>query len=91
VIGIIHAANVEIIARVKDLSSGDHISDEKMETMVMETIHRRPCTVDDLTAALNLETEKLKILMKRLILENKVESIQQERGIFYQTIKDPIL
>jgi hypothetical protein len=57
----------------------------------METIHRRPCTVDDLTAALNLETEKLKILMKRLILENKVESIQQERGIFYQTIKDPIL
>jgi len=90
VAGIINAANVEIIARIKDLSSGDHISDEKMEAMVMETIHRRPCTVDDLTAALNLETEKLKILMKRLILENKVESIQQERGIFYQTIKDPI-
>ncbi len=78
---------MEIIARVKDLASRDHISDEKMETMIMETIHRRPCTIDDLTAALNLEKGKLEILMKRLILEHKVESVQQERGIFYQTIK----
>ncbi|WP_287125187.1 radical SAM protein [Desulfobacter sp.] len=87
VAGIIDAANVEIIARVKDLASRDHISDEKMETMIMETIHRRPCTIDDLTAALNLEKGKLEILMKRLILEHKVESVQQERGIFYQSIK----
>jgi wyosine [tRNA(Phe)-imidazoG37] synthetase (radical SAM superfamily) len=87
---IIDAANVEIIARVKDLASQDHISDEKMEAMVMETIHRRPCTIDDLTAALNLEKGKLEILMKRLILENKAESVQQERGTFYQTIKDPL-
>lgn len=90
VAGIINAANVEIIARVKDLASGDHISDEEMEAMVMETIHRRPCTIDDLTAALNLEKGKLQILMKRLILEDKVESIQQERGMFYQTRKDPM-
>jgi len=55
--------------------------------MIMETIHRRPCTIDDLTAALNLEKGKLEILMKRLILEHKVESVQQERGIFYQSIK----
>nr|WP_320017005.1 radical SAM protein [uncultured Desulfobacter sp.] len=87
VAGIINAANVEIIARVKDLASGDHISDEKMEAMVMETIHRRPCTIDDFTAALNLEKGKLQILMKRLILEDKVESVQQERGLFYQTQK----
>jgi len=90
VAGIINAANVEIIARVKDLTSGDHISDEEMETMVMETIHRRPCTVDDLTAALNLEKGKIEILMKRLILEDKVESVQQERGMFYQTQKNPM-
>nr|WP_320191263.1 radical SAM protein [uncultured Desulfobacter sp.] len=87
VAGIINAANVEIIARVKDLTSGDQISDAKMEAMVIETIHRRPCTVEDLTAALNLEKGKLEILMKRLILENKIESVQQERGTFYQTIK----
>ncbi|WP_319574026.1 radical SAM protein [uncultured Desulfobacter sp.] len=88
--GIINAANVEIIARVKDLASGDHISDEKMEAMVMETIHRRPCTLDDLTAALNLEKGNLEILMKRLILEDKVEAVQQDRGMFYQTRKDPL-
>ncbi|WP_321493902.1 radical SAM protein [uncultured Desulfobacter sp.] len=86
---IINADNVEIIARVKDLASGNHVSDDKMEAMVMETIHRRPCTVDDLTGALNLEKAKLEILMKRLILENKVESLLLERGMFYQTIKDP--
>lgn len=90
VAGIIDAANVQIIARVKDLASGDHISDDKMEAMVMETIHRRPCTVDDLAAALNLEKGKLEILIKQLILENKVESAIQERGMFYQTIKDPL-
>ena len=90
VAGIIDAANVEIIARVKDLASGNHISDDKMEAMVMETIHRRPCTVDDLTAALNIEKGKLEILMKQLILKNKIESALQERGIFYQTIKDPL-
>ena len=56
----------------------------------METIHRRPSTVNDLTAALNIEKGKLEILMKRLILEDKVESVQQERGVFYQTIKDPV-
>ncbi len=89
VAGIINAANVEIIARVKALASGDHISDEKMETMVLETIHRRPCTIDDLIAALNIEKAKLDILMKRLILEDKAESVQQERGLFYQTIKNP--
>ena len=87
VAGIIDAANVEIIARVKNLASKDHIRDEETEAMIMETIHRRPCTIDDLTAALNLEKEKLKILIKRLILEDKIESVQQERGIFYQTIK----
>nr|WP_319494439.1 radical SAM protein [uncultured Desulfobacter sp.] len=86
---IIDADNVEIIARIKDLESKDHISDEKMEAMVMETIHRRPCTVEDLTTALNLKQSKLEILIKRLILEKKVESVQQERGMFYQTIKDP--
>jgi len=87
---IIDAPNVEIIARVKDLASREHISDEKMEAMVMETIHRRPCTIADLTAALNLEQSKLEILMKRLILEKKVESLQQDRGTFYQTIKNPL-
>lgn len=87
---IIDAANVEIIARVKDLTSGDHIRDEKMEAMVLETIHRRPCTVEDLIAALNIEKGKLEILMKRLILEDKVESVRQERGTFYQTIKEPL-
>ncbi|WP_320044394.1 radical SAM protein [uncultured Desulfobacter sp.] len=90
VAGIINAANVEIIARVKDLTSGDQISDAKMEAMVIETIHRRPCTVEDLTAALNLEKGKLEILIKRLILENKIESVHQERGTFYQTIKRPL-
>ncbi len=87
VAGIIDADHVEIIARVKDLSSADSISDDKMEAMVLETIHRRPCTVDDLAAALSLDKGKLEILMKQLILADKVESVIQDRGMFYQTIK----
>lgn len=91
VAGIINAPNMEIIARITAPASVNHISDDKMEAMVMETIHRRPCTLDDLTAALNFEKGKLEILMKQLILEEKIESVQQERGMFYQTIKDSLL
>ncbi len=87
VAGIIDADHVEIIARVKDLTSKESISDDQMAAMVLETIHRRPCTVDDLAAALNLDKGKLEILMKQLILAGKVESVIQERGMFYQTIK----
>lgn len=85
---ILGTGNVEIIARVTDLKSLDRVSEKDMEALVMETIHRRPCTVQDLSAALNLDTDKLEILLKRLVREGRIQSTLQERGLFYQTRKE---
>ncbi|WP_022666028.1 radical SAM protein [Desulfospira joergensenii] len=85
---ILDAGNIEIIARVKDLKSGHGNLDQDMEAMVVETIHRRPCTVQDLGTALNLDIGELEILLKRLVMEGRIESTLQQRGMFYQTRKE---
>ncbi len=85
---ILDMGNIEIIARVKEVNSGEKVLDRDMEAMVIETIHRRPCTVKDLNRALNLDMGELEILLKRLVLEGRIESCLQQRGMFYQTKKD---
>ena len=88
VIRILGSKDVEIIAKAKDLKSADQVSDKNMEDMVMETIHRRPCTKEDLAASLNLDMGALEILLKRLVREGRIQSTLQQRGLFYQTRKE---
>jgi hypothetical protein len=75
--------NVEIIAaapiRKKILSYREDI-----ETTIIETIARRPCTLDDLSAILGLHINELNKYLSVLESENKLETISQERGIFYK-------
>lgn len=78
---------VEVIAKVKSLQKGARKSIEDMEPAVVETIHRRPCTVKDLAQALNLDEGELEILLKKLVIEGKIEAKLQKRGVFYQTRK----
>lgn len=78
---------VEVIAKVKSLQQGNRKSIEDMEPAVVETIHRRPCTVEDLAQALNLDEAELEILLKKLVIEQKIEAKLQKRGLFYQTRK----
>lgn len=78
---------VEVIATVKSLQKGNRKSIEEMEPVVVETIHRRPCTVEDLAQALNLDEAELAILLKKLVIDEKIEAKLQKRGLFYQTRK----
>lgn len=55
-----------------------------VETAIMETISRRPCTLDDLTEFLGLHVNELNKYLDVLESEQKIETIPQERGIFYQ-------
>lgn len=55
-----------------------------IETAILETISRRPCTLDDLTKILGKHINEINKYLDVLDAEKKIKSIKQERGIFYQ-------
>jgi len=54
------------------------------ETTILETIARRPCTLVDLTQILGMHGSEINKYLDVLDAENKITTIQQERGTFYQ-------
>jgi len=54
------------------------------ETAILETIARRPCTLDDLTQILGMHGSEINKYLDVLDAENKIATIEQERGFFYQ-------
>lgn len=54
------------------------------ETAILETIARRPCTVDDLAKILGLHTNEINKYLGVLESNNKVETQELTRGTFYQ-------
>lgn len=76
--------NVEIIAAVPELKEIKSFRDD-IESAILETIFRRPCTIDDLAKILGLHIDEINKYLDTLKADNKIESVQQERGLFYQT------
>ena len=79
--------NVEIIAAAperKDIKS--YRSDT--ESAILETIFRRPCTLDDLKKILGLHINEINKYLDVLEADKKIESVRQERGLFYQIKKE---
>ncbi len=87
VIDILEFSPVEIIAKVPKMKQAT-IKRPDLEAAILETIHRRPCTKTDLQNSLGLEIRELESCLLRLEKENKVTLSQQDRGIFYQTVKE---
>ncbi len=54
------------------------------ETTILETILRRPCTVDDLVKILGLHINEINKYLDVLESEGKIESTWQDRGVFYK-------
>jgi wyosine [tRNA(Phe)-imidazoG37] synthetase (radical SAM superfamily) len=54
------------------------------ESAIIETISRRPCTLDDLTKILGLHVSEINKYLDVLEAEKKIKSIHLERGVFYQ-------
>lgn len=79
--------HIEIIAKVKNIESRESLTDEEARAMALETIHRRPCTVEDLASVLNRDRGQVEILLKTLLLQGRVESAIRDRGVFYRTVK----
>ncbi len=57
---------------------------EDTETAIIETIARRPCTLDDLAKILGLHINEINKYLDVLEADGKIETVRQERGIFYQ-------
>ena len=57
---------------------------EDLESAILETISRRPCTLEDLEKILGLHVHEINKYLGVLEEAGKIESIRQERGTFYQ-------
>jgi wyosine [tRNA(Phe)-imidazoG37] synthetase (radical SAM superfamily) len=78
--------NVEIIASApkrKEIKSYR----KDTETAILETIFRRPCTLDDLSEILGLHKNEINKYLDVLESDDKIEIIRQSRGIFYKIKK----
>ncbi|MBN2431441.1 MAG: radical SAM protein [Acidobacteria bacterium] len=60
---------------------------EDLESAILETVARRPCTADDLCAALGLRLTELNKYLDVLESEKQVRPEIRERGIFYRLVR----
>ncbi len=75
--------NVEIITPAlarKDIKS--YRTD--VENAILETLSRRPCTIHDLEKILGIHINEVNKYLGVLEDAEKIETVKQERGIFYQ-------
>lgn len=54
------------------------------ESAILETIVRRPCTLEDLTRILGLHANEVNKYLDVLEAEKKIEVVSQDRGFFYR-------
>jgi len=75
--------NTEIIARVQRTSAHRGVRQEKMAA-ILETISRRPCTVEDLTQVLNLPIQEVNKYLGILEKEQQIQQRRQGAMAFYE-------
>ena len=75
--------NVEIISSSQERRNIQSFRSD-IETAIVETIARRPCTLDDLTKILGLHINEVNKYLDVLESEKVIERNEQERGVFYQ-------
>jgi len=75
--------NIEIIASPDERSNIESYSGD-IEAAIIETIARRPCTLDDLQHFLGLHINEINKYLGKLEAGNKIETVNLERGVFYE-------
>lgn len=80
-----HLENAEIIAKTperKNLSAYR----KNLESSILGTIARRPCTADDLAQILGTHVNEINKYLETLEKGNKINHTRGERGIFYRVL-----
>ena len=75
--------NVTIIAAAPERKQMQTYRSD-IETAIVETIVRRPCTLDDLSKILGKHVNEVNKYLDVLEADGKIETVEQERGVFYQ-------
>ena len=73
---------VEIIAAA-DIGGAPSCRKEA-ESVLLEMIARRPCTLDDLVTTLGMPAPAIHTIVAALATAEKIEAVQLDRGLFYQ-------
>ncbi len=55
-------------------------------SLILQTLSRRPCTLDDIAGLTGLHANEINKYMKVLEMDNKIVCLKQRRGIFYKAI-----
>jgi wyosine [tRNA(Phe)-imidazoG37] synthetase (radical SAM superfamily) len=75
--------NVEIIASASERKEQKSYRAD-IQDAILETIDRRPCTVDDLASILGLHSTEVNKYLGVLEEEGKIKAVMQERGVFFR-------
>ena len=75
--------NLEIISKVQSRKSNIAYRADA-ETAILQTILRRPCTLDDLSFILGLHINEINKYLDVLEKDDKIEVVKEERGYFYR-------
>ena len=92
------AAELEGIAKDWDLKQVEIIAPPEerkekksyrtdLESVILETISRRPCTLGDLEKILGMHVNEINKYLGTLEESGKIETVEQDRGTFYQIMK----
>ncbi len=76
---------VKIIAAAPDRKKIVSYRDD-MESAILETIRRRPCTLEDMHKILGLHINEINKYLDVLEDEKKIISVREKRGVFYRDV-----
>jgi len=74
--------NIEIIAAFKDQNKNT-VFRKDIKEAILETIMRRPCTLEDLSSILGKHINEINKYLSRLEKEGEIKVVIQKRGNFY--------
>ena len=78
--------NVEIVVPAADRHNTTSYRSDT-ESAILETISRRPCTLEDIGQILGIHINEVNKYLGTLEADGKIETTRQERGVFYQIRK----
>ena len=73
---------IEITGRPSSRSGIDSFSGDAVEC-IMQTISRRPCTIDDLSSVLGMHPNEVNKYIQLLVEEGRIKEKREGRGIFF--------
>ncbi len=76
--------NIEIISSAGSRKNIESFRSD-VESAILGTISRRPCTGEDLVQVLGLHINEINKYLDVLESDGKIEAVEQERGVFYIT------